>query len=53
MPHRQRGGRLTFASLEQAEGFLRMHQVHQAKLRIYDTQLDEYDDNWYEIIIKF
>ncbi|HEG4446314.1 DUF6482 family protein [Aeromonas hydrophila] len=47
------GGRLTFASLEQAEGFLRMHQVHQAKLRIYDAQLDENEANWHEIIIKF
>lgn len=47
------GGRLTFVSLEQAEGFLRAHQVHQAKLRIYDAQQDENEGNWQEMIIKF
>ncbi len=30
-----------------------MHQVHQAKLQIYDAQLDENETNWHEIIIKF
>ncbi|MFB0769182.1 DUF6482 family protein [Aeromonas salmonicida] len=47
------GARLTFGSLEQAEGFLRAHRVHQAKLRIYDSIQDENEDNCHEIIIKF
>lgn len=46
-------GRLTFGSLEQAEGFLRAHQVHQAKLRIYDAEQDESNANWQDVIIKF
>lgn len=46
-------GRLTFGSLEQAEGFLRAHQVHQAKLRIYDAEQDESNADWQDVIIKF
>jgi hypothetical protein len=46
-------GRLTFGSLEQAEGFLRAHQVHQAKLRIYAAQQDDNEGDWQEMIIKF
>ncbi|MGY3894287.1 DUF6482 family protein [Aeromonas enterica] len=46
-------GRLTFGSLEQAEGFLRAHQVHQAKLRIYDAEQDESNADWHDVIIKF
>lgn len=47
------GENLTFTSLEQAQGFLRAHQVHQARLRLYDTQADEMAADGQEIIIKF
>ncbi|MGY3947289.1 hypothetical protein BJP24_15595 [Aeromonas allosaccharophila] len=47
------GGRLTFISLEQAQGFLRAHQVCQARLRIYDAQNEDLAAESQEIIIKF
>ncbi|UAK71526.1 DUF6482 family protein [Aeromonas enteropelogenes] len=47
------GGSLTFTSLEQAEGFLRAHQVHQARLRIYDTHEEDMVLQSQEIVIKF
>ena len=46
-------GRLTFTSLDQAQGFLRAHQVYQARLRIYDPQTEEMTAGSQEIIIKF
>ncbi len=47
------GGRLTFTSLDQAQGFLRAHRVHQARLRIYDAQNEDLAAESQEIIIKF
>ncbi|KIQ78389.1 DUF6482 family protein [Aeromonas jandaei] len=47
------GGRLTFTSLAQAEGFLRAHQIHQARLRVYDAQNEDVGAESQEIIIKF
>ncbi|WP_033135932.1 DUF6482 family protein [Aeromonas finlandensis] len=47
------GGHLTFTSLEQAQGFLRAHQVHQARLRIYDAQSEDMSSESQEITIKF
>ncbi|MEV3829348.1 DUF6482 family protein [Aeromonas allosaccharophila] len=47
------GGRLTFTSLDQAQGFLRAHQVCQARLRIYDAQNEDMTAESQEIIIKF
>ncbi|MBS4688461.1 hypothetical protein J4G63_14555 [Aeromonas sobria] len=47
------GGHLTFTSLDQAQGFLRAHQVYQARLRIYDPQTEEMTAGSQEIIIKF
>ena len=47
------GGRLTFTSLDQAQGFLRAHQVHQARLRIYDTPNGDMAAASQDIIIKF
>ncbi|MFM5637781.1 DUF6482 family protein [Aeromonas veronii] len=47
------GGCLTFTSLDQAQGFLRAHRVHQARLRIYDAQNEDLAAESQEIIIKF
>ena len=47
------GGRLTFTSLEQAEGCHRAHQIHQARLRVYDAQNEDVGAESQEIIIKF
>ncbi|MGY3851661.1 DUF6482 family protein [Aeromonas aquatilis] len=47
------GERLTFTSLDQVQGFLRAHQVHQARLRIYDAQNEDLAAESQEIIIKF
>ncbi|MGH1411150.1 MAG: DUF6482 family protein [Aeromonas sp.] len=47
------GGCLTFTSLDQVQGFLRAHLVHQAKLRIYDVQNTDLTAESQEIIIKF
>lgn len=47
------GGQLTFVSLEQAQGFLRLHQVYQARLRIFAVQSEALAAESQEIIIKF
>ncbi|MGL4251292.1 MAG: DUF6482 family protein [Aeromonas sp.] len=47
------GEGLTFGSLEQALGFLRVHQVHQARLRVYDAQNEALAAESQEFIIKF
>ncbi|MDX7875178.1 DUF6482 family protein [Aeromonas veronii] len=47
------GEHLTFTSLDQAQGFLRAHRVHQARLRVYDAQDVDFTDKSWEIIIKF
>ncbi|MGY3914299.1 DUF6482 family protein [Aeromonas australiensis] len=47
------GASLTFTSLDQAQGFLRAHQVRQARLRIYDAESEEIAAKSREIIIKF
>lgn len=47
------GEGLTLGSLEQALGFLRVHQVHQARLRVYDAQNEALAAESQEFIIKF